>query len=55
MISMNVLLGVSSGRGDHILRQVTLDTPRWAPGSVHAGAFLETLSRQTQAVRRQIA
>jgi sulfatase maturation enzyme AslB (radical SAM superfamily) len=41
--------------GDDILKQVTPDTPRWAPGNVHAGDFLEMLSRQTQAARRQIA
>jgi MoaA/NifB/PqqE/SkfB family radical SAM enzyme len=41
--------------GDHILKQVTPDTPRWVPGNVHAGDFLEMLSRQTPATRRQIA
>jgi MoaA/NifB/PqqE/SkfB family radical SAM enzyme len=41
--------------GDHILKQVTPDTPRWVPGNVHAGDFLEMLGTQTQAARRQIA
>jgi MoaA/NifB/PqqE/SkfB family radical SAM enzyme len=41
--------------GDDILKQVTPDTPRWIPGNVHAGEFLEMLSKQTQAARRQIA
>jgi wyosine [tRNA(Phe)-imidazoG37] synthetase (radical SAM superfamily) len=41
--------------GDHILKQVAPDTPRWVPGNVHAGKFLEMLSRQTQAAHRQIA
>jgi hypothetical protein len=41
--------------GDDILKQVTPDTPRWVPGNMHAGDFLEMLGRQTQAARRQIA
>lgn len=41
--------------GDDILRQVTPDTPRWEPGVVHAGDFLEKVSRQTRAARAQIA
>ncbi len=41
--------------GDDILRQVTPDTPRWQPGAMHAGDFLEKISRRTQATRLQIA
>ena len=41
--------------GDHVLQRVTPDTPRWIPGDMHAGDFLETLSTQTQAARRQTA
>jgi MoaA/NifB/PqqE/SkfB family radical SAM enzyme len=41
--------------GDHILKRVAPDELRWAPGNVHAGDFLEMLSRQTRAARRQIA
>jgi MoaA/NifB/PqqE/SkfB family radical SAM enzyme len=40
--------------GDSILRQVTPDTPRWHPGDMHAGDFLEMLSRPTEARPRQI-
>jgi MoaA/NifB/PqqE/SkfB family radical SAM enzyme len=29
--------------GDGILKQVTLETPRWQPGAMHAGDFLEML------------
>jgi len=29
--------------GDDILRQVSSETPRWQPGAIHAGDFLETL------------
>jgi sulfatase maturation enzyme AslB (radical SAM superfamily) len=41
--------------GDGILKQVTPDTPRWQPGAMHAGDFLETLGGQTDARRHQIA
>ena len=37
-----------SGRcstGHDILKQVTADTPRWRPGTIHAGDFLEGFSR----------
>ncbi|HLK83074.1 MAG TPA: radical SAM protein [Xanthobacteraceae bacterium] len=41
--------------GDDILKQETFDTPRWVPGTVHAGDFLEMLRRKPQAARRQRA
>lgn len=41
--------------GDGILQQVTSDTPRWQPGAMHAGDFLEMLSGQSNLRRRQIA
>jgi MoaA/NifB/PqqE/SkfB family radical SAM enzyme len=41
--------------GDGILKQVTSDTPRWEPGAMHAGDFLEMLSGQSDSRRRQIA
>jgi MoaA/NifB/PqqE/SkfB family radical SAM enzyme len=39
--------------GDGILRQVTSETPRWHPGAIHAGDFLEALSEQNQSRRCQ--
>jgi hypothetical protein len=41
--------------GNDILRQVTPDTPRWQPGAMHAGDFLEMLSGQLDSRCRQIA
>ena len=41
--------------GHSILKQVTSDTPRWRPGAMHAGDFLEMLSGQLDSRRRQIA
>jgi uncharacterized Fe-S cluster-containing radical SAM superfamily protein len=41
--------------GEAILRQATPDTPRWQPGVVHAGDFLESLLRQAALSRRRIA
>jgi MoaA/NifB/PqqE/SkfB family radical SAM enzyme len=41
--------------GDGILKQVTSDTPRWQPGAMHAGDFLEMLSGQLDSRRCQIA
>jgi MoaA/NifB/PqqE/SkfB family radical SAM enzyme len=41
--------------GNGILKQVTPDTPRWQPGAMHAGDFLEMLSGQLDSRRRQIA
>jgi hypothetical protein len=39
--------------GGDILRQVRPDTPRWQPGAVHAGDFLERLGRSTDSRRHQ--
>ncbi len=39
--------------GDDILKQVTPDTPRWQPGAIHAGDFLDALGGQLDARRRQ--
>jgi MoaA/NifB/PqqE/SkfB family radical SAM enzyme len=39
--------------GDGILKQVTPDTPRWRPGTMHAGDFLGMLGTPKEA-RRQI-
>ncbi len=39
--------------GNDILRQVTPETPRWQPGALHAGDFLETLSARTRVVHCQ--
>ncbi len=39
--------------GDGILRQVTPETPRWQPGAMHAGDFLETLGWPADLRRRQ--
>jgi MoaA/NifB/PqqE/SkfB family radical SAM enzyme len=39
--------------GDGILRQVTHETPRWQPSIMHAGDFLETLSRPADLRRRE--
>jgi MoaA/NifB/PqqE/SkfB family radical SAM enzyme len=41
--------------GDGILKQVTPDTPRWQPGTVHAGDFLEMLSSPMEPRPRQTA
>lgn len=41
--------------GDDLLRQVTPDTPRWQPGAMHAGDFLEMLGGPSDLRRRQIA
>jgi len=41
--------------GDDILRQVTPDTPRWQPGAMHAGDFLEMIGKQADLRRRQTA
>jgi sulfatase maturation enzyme AslB (radical SAM superfamily) len=41
--------------GADILKQVTPNTPRWQPGAMHAGDFLEMLGGQADARRRQIA
>jgi len=38
--------------GDDILRQVTRDTPRWQPGEMHAGDFLEMLGVQSDRCRQ---
>jgi MoaA/NifB/PqqE/SkfB family radical SAM enzyme len=40
--------------GDDILRQVTPETPRWEPGALHAGDFLEKI-REPDLLRRQTA
>jgi len=32
--------------GDRILQQMTTDTPRWQPGIMHAGGFLEMLANR---------
>jgi len=32
--------------GDGILQQVTSNMPRWQPGAIHAGDFLEVLSER---------
>jgi len=39
--------------GDEILQQVTPDTPRWQPGIIHAGDFLERLGKPME-LRRQV-
>jgi MoaA/NifB/PqqE/SkfB family radical SAM enzyme len=36
--------GGQCSRGGDVLRQVTSETPRWRPGVMHAGDFLEMLS-----------
>jgi len=41
--------------GADILRQVMPDTPRWQPGAMHAGDFLEMLNGQVDARRRHVA
>jgi hypothetical protein len=41
--------------GDGILRQVTPETPRWQPGAMHAGDFLEKLREPADLLRRQTA
>jgi MoaA/NifB/PqqE/SkfB family radical SAM enzyme len=38
--------GGQCSAGEDILRQVTPDAPRWQPGTVHAGEFLERFSAQ---------
>jgi MoaA/NifB/PqqE/SkfB family radical SAM enzyme len=40
--------------GDDILRQVTPETPRWEPGALHAGDYLEKI-REPDLLRRQTA
>jgi MoaA/NifB/PqqE/SkfB family radical SAM enzyme len=42
-------------RGADILRQVTSDTPRWQPGVMHAGEFLQALAAPTIHRRRSMA
>jgi MoaA/NifB/PqqE/SkfB family radical SAM enzyme len=42
-------------KGADILRQVTPNTPRWQPGALHAGDFLEMLGGQMDARRYQTA
>jgi MoaA/NifB/PqqE/SkfB family radical SAM enzyme len=39
--------------GDDILRHVSPDTPRWRPKAVHAGDFLDRLSKATTASQQQ--
>jgi MoaA/NifB/PqqE/SkfB family radical SAM enzyme len=41
--------------GEGILEQMTPDAPRWKPGAVHAGDFLEMLASKTVSRQRQIA
>jgi MoaA/NifB/PqqE/SkfB family radical SAM enzyme len=40
--------------GEDILRQVTQETARWQPGIMHAGDFLQMLSRQAQLLRSRM-
>jgi pyruvate-formate lyase-activating enzyme len=39
--------------GDDILRRVSPDTPRWRPKALHAGDFLDMLSKPTTASQQQ--
>jgi MoaA/NifB/PqqE/SkfB family radical SAM enzyme len=47
--------GGQCSTGDGILKQVTIDTPRWQPGTMHAGDFLKMLGRRKDLRRLQIA
>jgi MoaA/NifB/PqqE/SkfB family radical SAM enzyme len=47
--------GGQCSTGDGILQQVTPETPRWQPGAMHAGDFLEEIGKPEDLLRRQSA